>query len=130
MQVANTFDTDKLRDLLGKTGKLAIDKMAFGAIELDASGKILSYNKAEGDITGRDPKAQVGKRFFDEVAPCTKHPDFHGRFLQLVSGAIPNAKFDFVFDYQMRPTKVQILMSKSLVKKNDAHTYWVFVKRI
>jgi photoactive yellow protein len=70
MQVANSFDTDRLQDLLGKTGKLALEKMAFGAIELDATGRILSYNKAEGDITGRDPKGQVGKRFFDEVAPA------------------------------------------------------------
>lgn len=125
------FDTQKLQEELARVGKLNIDNMAFGAVELDARATILRYNKAEGDITGRNPAAVIGKNFFSDVAPCTRHPDFHGRFQDLVAGKIGSAKFDFTFDYQMKPTRVSVIMNKSVVKNDKGeHTYWVFVKRL
>nr|QQZ51415.1 PAS domain-containing protein [Phenylobacterium glaciei] len=57
-----------------------IDKLAFGAIQLDRAGRVLQYNAMEGEITGRDPRATLGKNFFTEVAPCTNKPAFKGQF--------------------------------------------------
>lgn len=103
-----------------------IDDLAFGAIQLDGKGTILAYNQAEGAITGRDPKAVIGKNFFNDVAPCTKSPAFFGRFQEGVQSGDLNTMFEYVFDYEMRPTKVKVHMKKALA----GDTFWIFVKRI
>lgn len=103
-----------------------LDNLSFGAVELDRNGKILRYNKAEGDITGRDPKATLGKNFFREVAPCTNSPEFYGKFEDGVKRSSLNTLFEYTFDHQMRPTKVKVQMKKDPQKE----TYWIFVKRI
>lgn len=59
-------------NVLAKMNPTEIDKLPCGAIQLDKNGNILFYNEAEGDITGRAPKAVIGKNFFNDVAPCTK----------------------------------------------------------
>jgi PAS domain-containing protein len=65
------FDSENPANELAKMDDTEIDELAFGAIEIDHSGKILRYNAAEGDISGRDPDEVIGKDFFTEVAPCT-----------------------------------------------------------
>ena len=74
------FGKSDLENVLAKMDDAQLNKLAFGAVELDASGRILKYNAAEGAITGRDPKTVVGKNFFSEVAPCTNRPEFRGVF--------------------------------------------------
>jgi len=86
----------------------------------------LRYNEAEGAITGRDPKAVIGKNFFQEVAPCTDGPEFRGRFRDGVASGDLNITFEYLFTFQMRPTKVSVRMKKSLT----GDSYWVFVKRL
>ena len=103
-----------------------IDNLPFGAIQLDAQGRILFYNIAEGDITGRNPRDMVGKNFFQDVAPCTNTPAFHGKFAAGVASGDLNARFEYVFDYNMRPTKVWVHMKKAIT----GDTYWVLVKRL
>ena len=103
-----------------------LDNVAFGAIQLDAEGKILQYNAAEGDITGRDPKEVIGKNFFKDVAPCTDSPEFYGKFKEGVQSGNLNTMFEYTFDYQMTPTKVKVHMKKAL----SGDSYWVFVKRV
>ena len=103
-----------------------LNKLAFGAVELDASGKILKYNAVEGAITGRDPKAVIGKNFFTEVAPCTNRPEFKGVFDAGVRAKNLNTMFEYVFDHQMKPTKVKIHMKRAI----SGDSYWMFVKRV
>lgn len=55
------FGSDDIENTLSKMSDDKLNDIAFGAIQLDASGKIIQYNAAEGDITGRDPGAVVGK---------------------------------------------------------------------
>ena len=120
------FDSSDLDSKLSGMTSKDLDSLAFGAIELDRDGKILRYNSAEGDITGRDPKETLGRNFFNEVAPCTKSPEFYGRFEKGVKAGNLNAIFEYTFDYKMRPTKVKVQMKKDLQKDS----YWIFVKRI
>ncbi|MFN9132835.1 MAG: photoactive yellow protein [Phycisphaerales bacterium] len=103
-----------------------LDKLAFGAVQLDPTGKILKYNAMEGQITGRDPKAVLGKNFFKEVAPCTNSPTFFGRFQEGVKKNDLNVMFEYVFNYKMTPTSVKIHMKKSLTD----NTVWIFIKRM
>lgn len=120
------FGADDIENALSKLSDGQIDDLAFGAIELDTTGKILQFNVAEGAITGRDPKAVVGKNFFNEVAPCTKSPEFHGRFKEGVESGSLNTMFEYVFDNNMQPTKVKVHMKNAV----SGDTIWVFVKRL
>ena len=65
------FGKDDIDNVLAKLTAREVDQLAFGAVQLDGKGTILQYNAAEASITGRDPKAVIGKNFFRDVAPCT-----------------------------------------------------------
>jgi photoactive yellow protein len=120
------FGSEDIENALGKMSDKDIDNLAFGAIKLDGQGNIEQYNMAEGEITGRDPKAVVGKNFFTEVAPCTNQPGFYGKFKKGVETGNLNEMFEYTFDYQMEPTKVKVHMKKAMT----GDSYWVFVKRV
>ncbi len=120
------FGSEDIENTLAKMDDSQLDNVAFGAIQLDADGKILQYNAAEGDITGRDPKEVIGKNFFKDVAPCTDSPEFYGKFKEGVQSGNLNTMFEYTFDYQMTPTKVKVHMKKAL----SGDSYWVFVKRV
>jgi photoactive yellow protein len=119
------FGTDDIENTLAKMGEGQLDKLAFGAIQLDADGNILQYNSAEGDITGRDPKEVIGKNFFTNVAPCTDSREFRGKFEEGVKQGSLNSMFEYTFDYKMQPTKVKVHMKKAMV----GDSYWILVKR-
>lgn len=121
-----SFAKGDIDNVLSGMSSSDIDRLAFGAIELDRTGKVLRYNSAEGKITGRDPKAVIGKNFFTEVAPCTNRPAFRGEFDKGVAAGSMNTMFSYTFDYQMKPTQVKVHMKKAIA----SDTYWVFVKRL
>jgi photoactive yellow protein len=120
------FGKGDIENVLSSIPAEQLDKLAFGAIQLDSSGKILQYNSTEGSITGRDPKAVIGKNFFTEIAPCTNTSAFRGVFDSGVKSGTLNTMIEYVFDYNMAPTKVKIHMKNALV----GDSFWVFVKRI
>ncbi|EWG99527.1 photoactive yellow protein [Halomonas sp. BC04] len=120
------FGSDDIENSLAKMDDKKLDSLAFGAIQLDAAGKIMQYNAAEGSITGRDPKSVIGKNFFTDVAPCTQSKEFQGRFKEGVKNDDLNTMFEYIFDYQMKPTKVKVHMKKALT----GDSYWIFVKRL
>jgi len=120
------FGQGDIDNAMSKLGVGDVDKLAFGAIQLDDAGRILQYNATEGEITGRDPKAVIGKNFFTDVAPCTKTPQFFGRFQEGVKSKDLNVMFEYTFDYNMAPTKVKIHMKRALTGDSN----WIFVKRV
>lgn len=120
------FGSSDIENSLAKMDEKKLDELAFGAIQLDKNGRIMQYNAAEGGITGRDPKSVIGKNFFKDVAPCTQGKEFEGRFREGVKNDNLNAMFEYVFDYQMKPTKVKVHMKKAL----SGDSYWIFVKRL
>ena len=120
------FGKSDIANDLAKLSPEQIDQLAFGAVQLDASGKVLTYNAAEAGITGRAAKDVIGKNFFRDVAPCTNSPTFKGVFDQGVQADNLNTMFEYVFDYKMSPTKVKIHMKKAVA----GDTFWIFVKRL
>lgn len=120
------FGKAELDNVLSKMSTKEIDELAFGAIQLDGTGKILRYNEAEAKITGRNASAVIGSNFFRDVAPCTNTPKFKGAFDAGVRANDLNTMFEYVFDYKMTPTKVKVHMKKAI---SDG-TFWIFVKRI
>ncbi len=120
------FGKEDIDNSLSKLSGKQIDELAFGAIQLDAQGKVLRYNEAEAQITGRQASAVIGTNFFRDVAPCTNTARFKGVFDAGVRAGDLNTMFEYVFDYNMAPTKVKIHMKKALT----GDTYWIFVKRL
>ena len=120
------FGSENIENVLAKMNEKQIDNLAFGAIQLDKDGVILIYNATESEITGRKPEDVIGKNFFREVAPCTRRPEFYGKFKEGVAKGELNTLFEYEFDYKMNPVKVKVHMKKALV----GDTYWIFVKRI
>ena len=120
------FGAHDIENVLARLSSEELDNLAFGAIQLDREGRILTYNAAESEITGRAPEAVKGKNFFTEVAPCTNTEEFYGKFRTGVETGVLNSLFEYVFDYHMTPTKVQVHMKRSL----QGDTVWVFVKRV
>lgn len=111
---------------LADMSDLDVDALTFGAIEMDESGKIMRYNSAEADISGRDQEDMVGRNFFTDVAPCTNNYTFAGRFREGVAEDSMDIQFSYVFDYQMSPTEVRVRITGS----RETGRYWVLVKRL
>lgn len=105
-------------------GENELDKLPFGAIRLDREGKILSFNQAEVDLSGRKKENVLGKNFFTEVAPCTNVQEFAGKFREGVNAGKLHTMFPYVFDYKMDPRKVWV----TLFYSNETDTAWVFVR--
>ncbi len=124
------FDSQNPANEMARMSEEEIDELAFGAIEVDGSGKILRYNAAEGDISGRSPSEVIGKNFFKEVAPCTDTADFEGRFSEGVRLGSLDVQLNYTFDYRMSPTQVRVRMQKSPQKDDYWDTYWILVKRL
>lgn len=120
-----SFDQDDIENVLAGLSSDEIDALAFGAIQVDSSGKVLSYSQREAQITSRDPREVIGRNFFDEVAPCTKRPEFYGRFREGVASGSLAAVFDYTFDYRMNPTRVRVHMKKAIL----GDSYWILVSR-
>ena len=120
------FGKSDIENVIGKMSGTQIDTLAFGAIQLDADGTVLKFNATEGALTGRDPSAVIGKNFFRDVAPCTSTPAFEGVFRDGVAKDDLNTMFEYLFDYQMTPTKVKVHMKRAI----NGGSYWIFVKRL
>ncbi|WP_338416497.1 photoactive yellow protein [uncultured Sphaerotilus sp.] len=125
VEMINFGKTD-IENVLARLNPAQLNKLAFGAVEVDADGKILKYNATEGAITGRDPQAVIGRNFFRDVAPCTNRPAFKGIFDAGVKDGDLNTVFEYVFDNQMKATKVKVHMKRAM----SGDTFWIFVKRL
>ena len=117
-------DPDSIIAELGLMGAEELDALPFGAIQLDAEGTILAYNKTEERISGRRREDVVGKNFFRDVAPCTRVQRFFGAFQAGVERRELNEVFDFTFRFPSGARDVRIRMIYS------GTAVWVFVTPI
>lgn len=120
------FSAQNIANELATMPDIDLDSLAFGAIELDRQGRILRYNAAEAEISGRQQDGMVGRDFFADVAPCTRGEAFEGRFRAGVEAGALDVQFTYVLDHQMAPTEVRVRMHRAPGKD----TYWVLIKRV
>ena len=120
------FSADNVANELADITDDELDSLAFGAVELDREGRILRYNAAEADISGRDQAGMVGRNFFADVAPCTRGEAFEGRFRAGVKAGKMDVQFTYVLDHEMDATEVRVRMHTVAGKD----TYWVLIKRV
>ncbi|WP_200258325.1 photoactive yellow protein [Halorhodospira neutriphila] len=122
-----TFGSEDIENALARLDREQLDRLPFGAIQVDPEGNILEYNATEGAIVGQDPRTMIGLNFFRDVAPCADSPDFYGHFREGVERGRLNVMFEYVFERDgVGPLRVKVHLKKAL--HGDA--YWIFVKRI
>ncbi|MDQ6828767.1 MAG: PAS domain-containing protein [Gemmatimonadota bacterium] len=122
------FDRWDIENVLAEMPPDEMDALPFGVIRLDANGKILYYSAREGELASRRHDDVIGKNFFDEVAPCTKRPEFHGRFVNGVKQGRFAVTFQYTFDYRMNPLSVRVHMKRG--EGEHASAVWVMVERV
>jgi len=103
-----------------------LDSLPQGAIQLDASGKILQYNAAEELLANRKREKVVGRNFFTDVAPCTDVKEFHGLFIRAVRDKKLLKTFRFHFPFRINPTYVSITLHYA----KRSNTVWVVITRL
>ena len=121
-------DLTELQEIerISRMDEKELDGLPIGAIRLDRTGKILSFNAHEAALTGRDPKKVIGKNFFTEVAPCTNVQTFAGRFREGVAQGNLHAVFPYRFDFEMAPREVTV----TLFYSKGTDSAWVFVREL
>jgi photoactive yellow protein len=98
--------------------------LPYGAIKLDADGRILKYNLYESRLAGRSAQEVIGRNFFTEVAPCTNVQEFAGRFRKGIAEGHLNTTFPYRFIFATRAVDVEI----TLLSSAGGAGAWVFVK--
>lgn len=77
-----------------------LDRLPFGVIRLDASGRVTAYNQRESQMTNRTPESVLGRLFFTEVAPCAGVKAFQGTVETLRRSQLSDTtEFEFVFEF-------------------------------
>jgi photoactive yellow protein len=85
-----------------------LDALPYGMIQLDATGRILKYNAVESRLAQLPQQATIGKKFFSEVAPCTKVQQFYGQFKDGVLRESLDTTFSFHFAFKQNPRDVTV----------------------
>ena len=100
-----------------------LDSLPYGMIQLDASGRILKYNAVESRLAQLPQETTVGKKFFSEVAPCTKVQQFYGQFKEGVLRESLDTTFSFHFAFKQNPRDVTVRLFYS----KRTRSVWVMV---
>jgi len=104
-----------------------LDALPFGVIALDPQGIILRYNLYESRFARLDRNQVIGRRFFEEVAPCTRTDAFEGRFRTFVTSDSERGveRFDYVFDFKFGAQHVMV----EIVRAPRTDRYYLLVNR-
>lgn len=119
---------EKIEEVLRRVDEMnsaELDALPFGMIQLDATGKILKFNKTEAELARINRQRQLGKNFFEDVAPCTRVKEFYGRFLEGLARKELYETFGFVFKFAHGPRNVAI----TLFYAQATQSVWVLVSQ-
>jgi photoactive yellow protein len=102
-----------------------LDSLPFGLIQLDRAGRILKFNQTEAKMARISRERQIGRNFFDDVAPCTKVKDFYGRFMVGLRERSLYETFGFVFKFDHGWRNVAI----TLFYSDKTDSVWVLISQ-
>lgn len=103
-----------------------LDTLPVGMIQLDREGKVLKFNQTESTLARVSKQEAIGKNFFDDVAPCTKVQEFHGKFLEGVEQRNLHTVFNYEFKFKDGRRKDVVI---SMFYSASTDTVWVLVQR-
>lgn len=116
---------DDLFHRVDNLGTSDLDSLPFGLIQLDRNGRILKFNQTEAQLARINRDRQIGRSFFDEVAPCTKVREFYGRFEEGLRLRTLYETFGFVFKFDHGWRNVAI----TLFYSDKTDSVWVLISQ-
>ncbi len=87
-----------------------LDELDFGVVAIASDGRVLAYNRREGEKAHLEPSTVLGKHFFQAVAPCTNNVMVARRF---ETEPELDATIDYTFSFRLRPTPVKLRLLRS-----------------
>jgi len=118
------FDQSDPENPLGPLKDEDLRKIPYGAAELNAEGRVISYNDTEPEGADNGKVSPIGRDFFGEVARWAGGSIIATEFRKGVSGGALNVVFDCASARLPHKVRVHFKVSPIL------GTYWVFVKRL
>jgi len=118
------FDQSDPENPLGQLKDEDLRKIPYGAAELNAEGRVISYNDTEPEDSGSGRTSPIGRDFFGEVARWAGSSILAAEFRKGVNGGALNVVFDCASE--RLPYKVRVHFKVSPI----LGTYWVFIKRL
>jgi photoactive yellow protein len=121
--VALDRTTRMLSPFLDRLTDEELDALPYGVVQIDADGRILTYNRAEAEDTGFTLQRPIGRDYFSDVAPSAFVVEVFGRYVEAFTSRFLDERFRFTFSHDMMPRTVQIRMFYSA----RTGTVWLFM---
>ena len=118
------FDVGDPDNPLSRLGADDLARIPFGAAELAADARVVSYFDTEPDEAGGVRQPVVGRGFFAEVLPWAAGTVIARSFADGVAAGALNVVFDCADPRLSFKVRVHLKVSPIL------GTYWAFVKRL
>ena len=94
-----------------------LEGLPFGIVRSNTSDHLCNfYNKYEADLAGLSSDQVLNRNFYVDVAPCTNNFLVYNRFVE--EETIDDV-LDYVFTYNLKPTKVQLRLLKEKGCSNE-----------
>jgi photoactive yellow protein len=102
--------TRMLSPYLDRLSDEELDAIPYGVIQIDAEGRVLSYNAVEAADTGYSEARPIGRDYFSDVAPSSFVAEIFGRYVEGFSSHHLDEVFRFTFTHAMMPRTVLMRM--------------------
>jgi photoactive yellow protein len=100
-----------------------VHALPFGAIRLDAGGRVIFYSDTERRQSGYRSEV-MGHDFFTDIAPCMSNPNFRGR----IDRALAAGKLDISFGYVVEVASGEMDLDVR-VQSSASGGCWIFLRR-
>lgn len=117
------FETSRLAAAVERLPAEAVHRLPFGAIRLDADGKVLFYSDAERRLSGYTREV-LQRPFFTEIAPCMNNAAFRGRIERALASGSLDIAFDHIGDFDDAAKALRVR-----VQSASGGGCWVFMRR-
>lgn len=114
--------TRMLAPFLDRLTDEELDAIPYGTVQLNAEGRVLSFNLSEGRELGWSNERPIGLDYFSDVAPSAFVADVYGRFVEAFTTHHLDAVFRFTYLHLYMPRTVLMRMYYSA----RTGTLWIF----
>ena len=122
-EVGPDFNEPHLAAMVESLPPEQVDALPFGAIRLDAEGRVLRFNTAERRLSGYS-KEVSGRSFFVDIAPCMNNSSFRGRIEKAEAAGRLDIAFGHIGDFDDSTKELHVR-----VQSASAGGCWIFIKR-
>lgn len=122
-QAPPDFDAPDLAHKIEQLPRETVDNLPFGAIRLDANGKVAFFSESERRLSGYR-KDVLDRSFFAEIAPCMNNASFKRRIDDALAKGTLNMTFDHIGDFDDAAKALRVR-----VQSASEGGCWLFLRR-